>query len=183
MNTSMLPKPHTDAEQVNRPGSHWPEILQAVEDRQHFRSTEFVHLVLMEMSLVCEEIKSASEGLSNKLKPLQAELRALRILAETSRYANDLQPEIDNLNLDSPKFRFVLHKIIATVRECAIKLKDRNFFSPAQIHYDITNLLSHIQMKLREEQWWDNVKRDMKETVDFSENSVWPRQWWDRSDL
>lgn len=74
-----------------RADSHWPEILAAVQDRK-VPPAEFVRLILMEMSLVCHELQTLSghSSLEFKLKPLLAEVHALRTLAETTRCAIQL---------------------------------------------------------------------------------------------
>jgi hypothetical protein len=90
-----------------RAGSHWSEILAAVEDRS-VQPAEFVRLILMEMSLVCHELQTLSghSSLEFKLKLLLAEVHALRTLAETTRHMTELAVRTDNL--DELKFQYIL---------------------------------------------------------------------------
>jgi hypothetical protein len=105
-----------------RAESNWPEILAAVSNRS-FERAEFVRLILMEMSLVCQELQvtSAHSSLVFKLKPLLAEMHALRTLAETARYATELATEDDVVNLDGPKFMYVIGQLCDLVKESAQK--------------------------------------------------------------
>jgi hypothetical protein len=99
-----------------RAGSHWSEILAAVEDR-NVRPAELVRLILMEMSLVCHELQTLSghSSLEFKLKPLLAELHALRTLAETTRYMTELAVQTDNL--DEPKFQYFLSALLEIFKD------------------------------------------------------------------
>ena len=123
MNTTTVATQGTsDGAASGRAESHWPEILAAVGNRS-FEPAEFVRLILMEMSLVCHELQvtSAHSSLAFKLKPLLAEIHALRTLAETARYATELATEADVVNLDGPKFMYVIGQLCELVRESAQK--------------------------------------------------------------
>jgi len=112
----------SDGVASGRAESNWPEILAAVGNRS-FKRAEFVRLILMEMSLVCHELQvtSAHSSLVFKLKPLLAEMHALRTLAETARYATELATEDDVVNLDGPKFMYVISQLCDLVKESAQK--------------------------------------------------------------
>jgi hypothetical protein len=170
--TIIVPKPQKlDNGQTKRTRSHWPDILALVENRDNFHAAEFVHLLLIEMSLVCSEIKMLRETSSGKCNALQAELRALRTLADTSRFASDVQAELDSVNLNGAKFRFVLHNMMGIVRDCVLTVTERDQFVTK-------NLLSHLRMQLNDK-WKLQLERDTKKVTDFPEQSVWPREWWE----
>lgn len=111
-----------------RADSHWPEILAAVQDRK-VPPAEFVRLILMEMSLVCHELQTLSghSSLEFKLKPLLAEVHALRTLAETTRYAIELAVKTDTVNTDGPKFQYLMGEVIAVFKESARQAGCDNF--------------------------------------------------------
>jgi len=93
---------------ATRADSHWPEILAAVEDRS-VPPAEVVRLILMEMSLVCHELRTVSghSSLEFKLKPLLAEVHALRILAQTTRRTSELAVQTAPVNLDGAAYYLV----------------------------------------------------------------------------
>jgi hypothetical protein len=101
-----------------RADSHWPQILTAVEDR-NVRPADLVRLILKEMSLACRELHAVSghSSLEFKLKPLVAEVHALRTLADTVRYETELAVETDIVNLDGPKFRYVLSELMTAFKD------------------------------------------------------------------
>jgi hypothetical protein len=151
-----------------RANSHWPEILAAVEDRS-VRPAELVRLILMEMSVVCHELRAVSEhsSLEFKLKPLLAELHALRTLAETTRHLTEVAVQTDTVNLDGPKFTYVLSALIdmfkkaADVAEC-----------PPLLWETISRSLrfSIAQRELE-------IRRNIEKITEFpqgAEDSVWP---------
>lgn len=104
-----------------REGSHWPEIIAAAQDPQ-FLPEDFTRLILSEMALVSRELGSTSEhsSLQFKIKPLLAEIQALRSMAQTAHDIPDLMAESDVVNLGGPKFDYIVVKFFDVV-ETAVK--------------------------------------------------------------
>lgn len=102
------------------PKSYYPQILAAAENPD-FRSKDFLRLVLMQMCVVCREVGEALEhsSLEFKIKPLMAQIQALRTLAETARDMSEFSIQNDALDLDGPKFTYVLGRIMAIFKESA----------------------------------------------------------------
>jgi hypothetical protein len=152
-----------------RADSHWPEILAAVEDRS-VRPAEFVRLILMEMSLVCHELQTLSghSSLEFKLKPLLAEVHALRTLAETTRYATELAVQTDTVNLDGPKFSYLLRAMLDVLKESVLKAGyDANAWN---------SILRVFRDKIVQRE--PEIRRNMKKIAAFPEGaeaSVWPK--------
>jgi hypothetical protein len=107
----------SDGVAFGRAESHWPEILRAISN-ESFDVAEFIRLILIEMSLACHEIQIApmNPSLAPKVKQLVAEIHALRTLGEMARYASRL-PEADIVNLDGPKFEYILTQLLSLVMQ------------------------------------------------------------------
>jgi hypothetical protein len=107
---------------TGREGSHWSEICAAAENPE-FKPSDFVRLIVSEMALVYRELQSTAghPSLEFKIKPLLAEIQALRAMAETARGFPELLTESDNVNLDGPKFEYICSTLMeatqAIVRE------------------------------------------------------------------
>ena len=170
MNTTVGATQGTSDSAANgRAESHWPEILAAVVNRS-FERAEFVRLILMEMSLVCHELQvtSAHSSFAFKLKPLLAEIHALRTLAETARYATELATEADIVNLDGPKFEYVIGQLCQLVMESAQKAD----CGPLVIE----TIYANFRRGLGERE--EKIRQNIDKIVAVSkpaENSVWPR--------
>lgn len=107
----------TQATQLHPPeealkGAYGAQIVEALLSPD-FRPVEVFRLILLEMSLACQELRQAGEhsSLQFRLKPLLAQVQALRTLAQTVSCTNDFQVESDVLDLGGPKFRYVLNRI------------------------------------------------------------------------
>jgi hypothetical protein len=83
-------------------------------------------LILKEMSLAGRDLHAVSghSSLEFKLKPLVAEVHALRTLAETVRYESELTVETDIVDLDGPKFKYVLSEITTVFKESRVRPRD-----------------------------------------------------------
>jgi len=105
-----------------RSASRWSDILTAASN-PHFRQAEFVRLILGEMSSACHELSLATRhsSLQFKVKPLTAEIRALRTLAETAHELTEVAAQSDVVNIDGPKFLYVYGKMIGTFKESMIQ--------------------------------------------------------------
>jgi hypothetical protein len=128
---SMVPsheKPNGSSER--RVDSRWPEIIAAAQ-KPEFRLAEFVRLILTEMSFACHELSlgTGHSSLEFKIKPLMAEINALRTLAETARYATESIAQADVVNLDGPKFLYVLDKLVGTFKQSALDAGCNNLIS------------------------------------------------------
>jgi hypothetical protein len=102
--------------------SLWDDILAAASNPD-FQQAEFVRLVLMEMSSACRELSFATGHSSRefKIKPLTAEIHALRTLAKTAHDLTEVVAQADVVNLDGPKFLYVLNKLIGAFKESMIQ--------------------------------------------------------------
>jgi hypothetical protein len=102
--------------------SHWADILAAASNPD-FQRAEFVRLILGEMSSACHELSLATRhsSLQFKVKPLTAEIRALRTLAETAHDLPELATQDDVLNIDGPKFDYVMGTVIRAFKESMIQ--------------------------------------------------------------
>jgi hypothetical protein len=102
------------------PKSYYPQILAAAENPD-FRSKDFLRLVLMQMCVVCLELGEVAKhsSLAFKVGPLVAQIRTLRDLAATARLVSEFSIQNDALDLDGPKFTYVLGRIMAIFAESA----------------------------------------------------------------
>jgi hypothetical protein len=100
--------------------SYWTQILAAAQNPD-FRPKDLVLPILMQMYVVCRALGEAGEHSSRefKIKSLVAQIRALRTLAETARDMSELSIQNDALDLDGPKFKYVLGRIIDVFAESA----------------------------------------------------------------
>jgi len=150
--------------------SHWPEILAAAQDR-NVRPTEFLRLILIEMSVVCGELRAVSEhsSLEFKLKPLLAQVHALRTLAETTRYATELAVQTDIVNLDGPKFFYVAKAWLEVFRESVL--------AAGCSDHIWQSILRFFRDKMGQQE--SEIRCKVKEMADFpegAEESVWPKK-------
>jgi hypothetical protein len=138
-----------------REGSHWPEIIAAAQDPE-FKPADFIRLILSEMSFVSRELRLTSEhsSLEFKIKPLQAEIQALRSMAETARSIPDLIAESDVVNLYGPKFDYVIGKFLNVVQTSI-----REVFQEGLQTTHVMNLVRSGWKKLLEE----NFPRDLND--------------------
>jgi len=153
-----------------RAGSHWSEILAAVEDRS-VQPPEFVRLILMEMSLACHELQTLSghSSLEFKLKPLLAEIHALQTLAGTAGQLEEVAAQTDTVNLDGPKFYYVATELF----EIFIKTADAAGCSQLTLDTIRRSLRNHLLPREPE------IRRRIKEIVAFPEDTetpMWPKK-------
>jgi len=153
-----------------RAGSHWSEILAAVEDRS-VQPAEFVRLILIEMSLACHELQTLSghSSLEFKLKPLLAEIHALQTLAGTAGQLEEVAAQTDTVNLDGPKFYYVAAQLF----EIFIKTADAAGCSQLTLDTIRRSLRNHLLPREPE------IRRRIKEIVDFPEDMetpMWPKK-------
>jgi hypothetical protein len=167
----MNPKPVRPNVPTNtRVDSHWPEILAAVKDRS-VQPAEFVRLILMEMSLVCHELQTVSghSSLEFKLKPLLAELHALRTLAETARHMTELAVQTDTVDLDGPKFAYVLGELLEIFKQSILDAGCSEHVCLSILKFNRDNMAE------RESE----IRRKMKKMADFPEGTKtpeWPKK-------
>ena len=113
---------HANTKDPIREGSRWSEIIAALQDPE-FKSADLVRLLLSEMSLVYRELQLTREhpSLAFRIKPLLAEIEALRSMVEIARSVPTLIAESDIVNLEGPKFGYIMGKLMeaiqASVRE------------------------------------------------------------------
>lgn len=153
-----------------RTDSHWPEILASAQDRD-VRPTEFLRLILIEMSAVCGELRAVSEhsSLEFKLKPLLAQVHALRTLAETTRHATELAVQTDVVNLDGPKFFYVAKVWLEVFKESVLASGCSDHVWGSVLRFFRDNMTKQEP----------EIRRKMKEMTDFpegAEESLWPKK-------
>jgi hypothetical protein len=153
-----------------RAGSHWPEILVAVEDR-NVRPAELVRLILMEMSLVCHELQTLSghSSLEFKLKPLLAEVHALRTLAETTRHMTELAVQTDAADPDGPKVLYLLDTLSEIFKQ--------SILDAGYTEHDCISIYKFFRASFALQE--SEIRRKMKEVADFPEDPeapVWPKK-------
>lgn len=153
-----------------RANSHWPEILAAVEDRS-VRPAELVRLILMEMSLVCHELQTLSghSSLEFKLKPLLAEVHALRTLAETTRYAIGLAVQTDTVNLQERQTYYLVEALVGVFEESALQAGCSAFLWDSTLRA-FRDIIRHRQ---------EDIVRGMMKVAASPEGveaSVWPKR-------
>lgn len=73
------------------------------------------------MSLVYGDLQRTAEhpALAFQIKPLESRLESLRTLAESVRSLSDFQVETDALNVDGPKFAYVMGAFIEIFKSSA----------------------------------------------------------------
>jgi hypothetical protein len=153
-----------------RADSHWPEILAAVQDR-NVPPAELVRLILMEMSLVCHELQTLSghSSLEFKLKPLLAEVHALRTLVETTRHLTEVAVQTDTVNTDGPKFRYLMSEVIAVLKESASQAGCTDFLWGSIYRFFRENIDREAP----------EIRRKMEKVTALSEvadAAVWPKR-------
>ena len=122
-------------------GSRWQRVLAAAQDPET-RPADLLRQITMEMSLVCDELRKTAEhpSLAFKIKPLMAQLQALRKLAETVCSLNELQVQTDTLDLDGPKFRYVMGAFIEIFKQSAREAGCNEFLLHGTLMFFVNNL-------------------------------------------
>jgi hypothetical protein len=98
---------------VTPEGSHLSELFAAAQNPE-VKPVDLVRLILGEMSLAYRELRFTTEhsSLEFKIKPLLAQIQALRAMAETACSVPALIVESDIVNLDGPKFGYIIGKFM-----------------------------------------------------------------------
>lgn len=149
-------------------GSHWPQVLASAQDPET-QPMDLLRQIIVEMSRVCDELRKTAEhpSLAFKIKPLMAQLQGLRRLAETVCSVDELRVRTDALDLDGPKFSYVMGAFFEILKQSAREAGCSEFLLHSVLMFFGDNL-GQAEPEIRK-----NVKNAHKTTG--TEGFMWPQ--------
>lgn len=145
-------------------GSKWTQFYAALENPDTQPSDLHRH-VITAMAKVRDQLRNATQHPSRsvKIKALIADLQALRIIAAAVSSLRDLQTQQDALDLDGPKFTYVMDEFFELFKRSAHEAGCSEI-SVQTIMRILADNLGAAEARIR-----TNVK-----TVDKKEGFNWP---------
>jgi hypothetical protein len=149
-----LPVFHENLPRTNQ-DSYLPAVQELLEDPK-FSAYEVLGLISKEIARLIQHIQEAGTQSPKrfKLSVYMVQIRILRALAASVRQAHKFRHKEDVLDLDGPKFSFVLDEILGCIRQSL-----RDVLGSAG-ESTIQSILMHLRDNLAEKE--PEIRRELK---------------------